>query len=164
MPYKGVLGTNLNNKCGNMTRYVIREEDESSDVMVGTFIITMIVTVLSFIAAVFVAFIAIGTIWGTFTSIKNYISGVVAKGSQLGGTISEAWNGNVDSMQYFFDTARDYDHILPALVKPFLVMAGVGVIVVGTVLLPVWIIIHSVFLLIMLPFKGIRKEEEENVY
>lgn len=143
-----------------MTRYVIREEDEGSDVMVGTFIITMIVSVISFIAAVFAAFIAVGTIWGTFTSIKNYINGVVANGSRLGETISEAWNGNVDSMQYFFDMARDYDHILPALVKPFLVMAGVGVIVVGTVLLPVWIIVHSVFLLLLLPFKGIRKKEE----
>lgn len=143
-----------------MTRYVIREEDESSDVMVGTFIVTMIVTVISFIAAAFVAFIAVGTIWGTFTSIKNYIGGVVANGSQLGGTVSKTWNGNVDSMQYFFDTARDYDHILPALVKPFLIMAGVGVIVVGTVLLPVWIIVHSVFLLLLLPFNGGRRKEE----
>ena len=143
-----------------MTRYVIREEDESSDVMVGTFIITMIVTVISFIAVVVFAFIAVGVVWGTFTSIKNYISGVVAEGSHLGKTISEAWNGNVDSMQYFFDTARDYNHILSTLVKPFLVMAGVGVILVGTVLLPVWIIIHTVFLLLLLPFKGIRKKEE----
>lgn len=143
-----------------MTRYVIREEDESSDVMVGTFIITMIVTVISFIAAVFVAFIAVGTIWGTFTSIKNYISGIVANGFQLGETISEAWNGNVDSMQYFFDTARDYDHILPALVKPFLVMAGVGVIIVGTALLPIWILIHSLFLLLLLPFNGVRRKDE----
>lgn len=143
-----------------MTRYVVREEDEGSDVMVGTFLITMIVTVLSFIAAVFVAFVAVGTIWGTFTSIKNYISGVVSNGSRLGETISEAWNGNVDSMQYFFDTARDYNHLLPALVKPFLVMAGVGVILVGTVLLPVWIIVHSVLLILILPFKGIRRKEE----
>lgn len=143
-----------------MTKYVIREEDESSDVMVGTFIITMIVTVISFIAVVVFAFIAVGIVWGTFTNIKNYISGVVAEGSHLGKTISEAWNGNIESMQYFFDTARDYSHILSTLVKPFLVMAGVGVILVGTVLLPVWIIIHAVFLLLLLPFKGIRKKEE----
>lgn len=142
-----------------MSRYVIREEDDSSDVMIGTFIITMIITVISFIAAVLVAFIAVGTIWGTFTSIKNYISGVVDYGSQLGKTISGTWYENIDSMQYFFDAARDYDHILPGLVKPFLVMSGVGVIVVGTVLLPVWIIVHSLFLLLSLPFKGIRKKE-----
>lgn len=140
-----------------MTRYVIREEDESSDVMVGSFIITMIVTVLFFVAVVITAFIAVGVIWGTFTSIKNYISGVVAEGSHLGKTISEAWNGNVDSMHYFFDMARDYNHFLSTLVKPFLFTAGVGVILVGTVLLPVWIIIHAVFLLLLLPFKGIRK-------
>ena len=143
-----------------MSKYVIREEDDSSDVMVGSFVITLIITIISFIAVVVLAFIAVGVVWGTFTSIKNYISGVVAKGSQLGKTISEAWNGNVDSMQYFFDEARDYTHIMPALVKTFLVMSGVGVIVVGTVLLPVWIIIHAVFLLLLLPFKGIRNKEE----
>lgn len=85
-----------------MSRYVIREEDDSSDVMIGTFIITMLVTVISFVAAVLIAFIAVGAIWGTFTSIKNYISGVVDNGSQLGKTISGTWYENVDSMQYFF--------------------------------------------------------------
>lgn len=119
-----------------------------------SFIITAIVTVLAAIAAVIGAFVAVGVIWGTSVSVVNYFKAVSTAPNSVGQAVASAWNANVEKMHDFFDKARDYNHILPKLVKIFLVMAGVGVVFVGTVLIPVWIIIHGLALLVMLPFKA----------
>jgi hypothetical protein len=135
-----------------MTRYVIREEDDASDFAIAATLFSILMTIIGFIVAVFAAFLLVGIIWGVITSVKNYIVAVTYNGRSIGDTVSATWNGNVESMSSFFDKARDYNHILPALVKPFLVMSGVGVIVVGTVCMPVCMVIHAVTLLFSLPF------------
>ena len=140
-----------------MTRYVIREEDDASDFAVAAVVISVLMTIIGFIVALFAAFLIVGIIWGVITSVRNYIVAVADNGRSIGETVSVTWKGNVDSMSSFFDKARDYDHIMPALVKPFLVMSGVGVIIVGTLCMPVCIVIHAIILLFSLPFLPSRE-------
>ena len=137
-----------------MSRYVIREEDDSSDFAVGMLVFMFFASIIAIIVGIFGAFIAVGVVWGTLTSVRNYIVAVRHYGMNLGTTVSYAWQGNIASMKFFFDAAHDYDHIMPYFVKPFLIMAGVGVIIDGTVLLPAWIIFHVIGMLFVLPFKG----------
>ena len=137
-----------------MSRYVIREEDDSSDFAVGMLVFMFFASIIAIIVGIFGAFIAVGVVWGTLTSVRNYILAVKFNGMNLGTTVSYAWQGNIASMKFFFDAAHDYDHIMPYFVKPFLIMAGVGVIIVGTVLLPVWMLFHVIGMIFVLPFKG----------
>ncbi|MBQ9638564.1 MAG: hypothetical protein IJV22_03285 [Bacteroidales bacterium] len=138
-----------------MSRWIIQEDDGTSDgfwMAMAMFFMSVVLAVVGSIIAIFAAFCLVGIIWGTFMSLKNYISGAVLYPTSMGKTISYAWFSNVEQMQWFFDSARDYTHILPALIKPFLVMAGVGVIFVGTVLFPAWIILHAALMILFLPF------------
>lgn len=109
-------------------------------------------TVIGIIASIFAAFIIVGVLWGTFKSLYNYVNAVVQSRGEVGRTITYAWNDNVIDMQYFFNRANYYDGILKILVRTFLVMAGVGIIFVGTILLPVYIVLHLVIWIIILPF------------
>ena len=146
-----------------MTKYTIYEEDDTStglDLVFFSFILSILMTILAVIVSIFGAFIAVGVVWGTFKSIFNYIKGAIETKAHLGHTIEFAWRANVLHMQYFFNLANCYDGILAAFVKTFLVMAGVGVISIGTILLPVWIVIHSVIQLIIFPFHLASRERE----
>ena len=136
-----------------MSRYVIREEDDGSDFAVGMFVFMILSSIVAVILSIFGAFIVVGVVWGTLASIRNYIGAVSDNGSILGETVADAWRRNVESMQFFFDAARDYTHLMPYFVKPFLVMSGVGVIIVGTVLIPFWIVLHLIGMVFVFPFR-----------
>lgn len=133
-------------------KVTVYEEEEASNA--AEFLaLTIVATIIGVIASIFAAFIVVGVVWGSFKSMYNYVNAVVKTPTLVGRTITIAWNDNVVNMQYFFHLANDYDGILEILVKTFLVMAGVGIILVGTILLPVWIALHSAILLIAYPFR-----------
>lgn len=135
-----------------MTKKVTVYEEEENSNAVEIFLLTIVATVIGIIASIFAAFIIVGVLWGTFKSLYNYINAVVQTQGDVGRTITYAWNDNVIDMQYFFNRANYYDGILKILVRTFLVMAGVGIIFVGTILLPVYIVLHLVIWIIILPF------------
>lgn len=132
-------------------KFTIYEDEENSNA-VEILLLTIVVTIIGIIASIFAAFVIVGVLWGTFKSLYNYINAVVQTRGNVGPTITYAWNDNVDNMQYFFKLANDYDGILKILVRTFLVMAGVGIIFVGTILLPVYIALHLILWIIILPF------------
>lgn len=145
-------------------RYFDGEDNSASDafyITIASFIISAIVMVLIVIASVVGAFVAVGIIWGTYISVANYVKGATLDIRQIRQSVSNTWGANVLNMQLFFDKARDYNHIMPKLVKVFLVMAGVGVIFVGTILIPVWMLMHSLIIVISLPF---RKKKNKSFY
>lgn len=129
----------------------------TGDMMVGGVIVVLILSFLFVIIAILVAFILIGLIWGLFVCFRNYCCGVVTHGLHIGKAIALAWKRNIESAKYFFDKAKYYDHILPILVKPFLVLVGIGDIVMETLLFPVCIVLHLAGLLVYLPFWGVIK-------
>lgn len=135
-----------------MTKKVTVYEEEENSNAVEIFLLTIVATVIGIIASIFAAFIIVGVLWGTFKSLYNYVNAVVQTRGEVGRTITYAWNDNVIDMQYFFNRANYYDGILKILVRTFLVMAGVGIIFVGTILLPVYIVLHLVIWIIILPF------------
>lgn len=135
-----------------MTKKVTVYEEEENSNAVEIFLLTIVATVIGIIASIFAAFIIVGVLWGTFKSLYNYVNAVVQTRGEVGRTITYAWNDNVIDMQYFFNRANYYDGILKILVRTFLVMAGVGIIFVGTILLPVYIALHLVIWIIILPF------------
>lgn len=135
-----------------MTKKVTVYEEEENSNAVEIFLLTIVATVIGIIASIFAAFIIVGVLWGTFKSLYNYVNAVVQTQGDVGRTITYAWNDNVIDMQYFFNRANYYDGILKILVRTFLVMAGVGIIFVGTILLPVYIVLHLVIWIIILPF------------
>ncbi|MCQ2337898.1 MAG: hypothetical protein MJ001_03100 [Paludibacteraceae bacterium] len=135
-----------------MTKKVTVYEEEENSNAVEIFLLTIVATVIGIIASIFAAFIIVGVLWGTFKSLYNYVNAVVQSRGEVGRTITYAWNDNVIDMQYFFNRANYYDGILKILVRTFLVMAGVGIIFVGTILLPVYIVLHLVIWIIILPF------------
>lgn len=116
-------------------------------------ILAVVIYVAYAVAAVFGAFLLSGVAWGLFLSIRNYALAIGRDGKDFGGTIASAWNRNVESMKDYFDRVKYYDHILKPLVKCFLFMVAIGIISVGTLFMPVCIVLHGAVGLLLLPFK-----------
>lgn len=140
-----------------MATYIYKDHDDSSG---EAFFAIVILTIFAAIIYFFLAFIAVGVTFGTFTSISNYIKAVRLHPDKIGRSIAFAWNANVEKMEYFFDIAQS--HKDSRLIKLFMAMSGMGVVTVGTVLLPVWSSLHCVFWTLTLPFHKKRQDESVN--
>lgn len=145
-----------------MKSYKVTVDDDDNGagaLLAVSFIISAIITIIGIIAGIFAAFTAVGIVWGTIKSIVNYCKGIANFGVlKIGSVVKFTWNANVEEMQLFFDKANYYDHILPVLVKTFLVASGVGLIIVGTITIPVWLLFH---LMIALFVKLLRLKKTE---
>ena len=139
------------------------DESSPSDGPVWMALLVFVFMIIGFITSVFAAFMAVGVVWGVFTSIRNYCLASGREGRSMGRTISQAWDRNVASMNVFFDASKSFTqgHTIDKLVKSFLSMSGIGVIVVGTVCMPVWMAIHALVLFVTWPFRAGKKNSAE---
>lgn len=140
-----------------MATYIYKDHDDSSG---EAFFAIVILTIFAAIIYFFLAFIAVGVTFGTFTSISNYIKAVRYHPDKIGRSIAFTWNANVEKMEYFFDIAQS--HKDSRLIKLFMAMSGMGVVTVGTILIPVWSSMHCVFWTLTLPFHKSHKDESGN--
>lgn len=128
-------------------RTTVEEEDNGDGGFAAFVLLSLFFSILAAIVAVIVSFVAVGVLFGTFTSIKNYIKGVRCHSLNIGQTFVYTWNANEQRMRDFFDDAVKYDRNHDKhgiLVKTFYITSGIGVILVGTLLLIVCAAIHSV--------------------
>lgn len=139
--------------------YTVEEQERNNGGELAIFLIfSFFFSILAAILVAIASFVAVGVFFGLFTSINNYIKGVRLFPLKIGKTIILAWNSNERKMRDFFDDAVKYDKNHDKhgrMVKTFYVMSGIGVIFVGTLLMPIWIIIHSIIVFFVCIYKRI---------
>lgn len=147
-------------------RTTIEEEDNSDGSFFVFVILSLIISVLGVIVAVIGTFVLVGVLYGTFTGIKNYVNGIRCHSLHVGKTFIYTWNANEQRMHNFFDDAVKYDRNHEKhgmLVKAFYITSGLGVFLIGTILLPVFFVIHSVISFFVIGTRGIFGIDKNNV-
>lgn len=139
-------------------RIEINEVNDRTEQVWFVILASIVAMVIGCIIAIFVAFIGVGILVGSILATVNYVKCFIANGLfEPKAVIKHSWDKNMQLMTYFFDKTKNYDHILPGLVKPFLCMSGVGVALFGTIVLFVFMILHLAVYIISIPFFSRRR-------